>query len=349
VRKFKNFWCSDRAIRRISDLLCAENGLSIIENPQQSKGSYGDWLGNNKPPTWKDVLKQKIDEVLPSCQTFEDFLAAMIKTGCTVNASRKYISLAAPGQKKPTRMKSLGSEYTEEAIRARLGMVRTISGGGSGQLDVVPETRQTEMVGTRPNLLIDIQAKLRDGKGAGYAQWAKIFNLKEAAKTLVFLKENGIDSYEELVKKASKASGDFAAFTKRIKEIEARQKEIAELQKQIGTYGKTRDIYAKYKASGWSRSFYDIHAADIILHRAAKKYFDELGMKKLPSINQLKQEYGTLAAERKTLYGDYHSLKDSSRELSTARANAERILGITTDTQNRDASRNKPQHDAHDI
>jgi hypothetical protein len=348
-RKFKNFWRSDRAIRRISDLLCAENGLSIIENPQQSKGSYGDWLGNNKPPAWKDVLKQKIDEVLPSCQTFEDFLAAMIKTGYTVNASRKYISLAVPGQKKPTRMKSLGDEYTEEAIRARLGMVRTISGGGSGLLDAAVETRRAATVGTRPNLLIDIQAKLRDGKGAGYAQWAKIFNLKEAAKTLVFLKENGIDSYEELVKKASKASGDFAVRTTRIKEIEARQKEIAELQKQIGTYGKTRDIYAKYKASGWSRSFYDIHAADIILHRAAKKYFDELGMKKLPSINQLTQEYGTLAAERKTLYGDYHSLKDLSRELSTARANAERILGITPDAQNRDTSRNKPQHDAHDI
>jgi uncharacterized protein involved in exopolysaccharide biosynthesis len=169
--------------------------------------------------------------------------------------------------------------------------------------------------------------------------------LKEAARTLIFLKENGIDSYEDLKKKSSSASGDFAKLTKRIKDIEARQKEISELQKHIGAYGKTRDIYAKYKASGWDRGFYDIHATDIIAHRAAKKYFDEIGAKKLPSINQLRQEYATLASERKTLYGGYHKLKDLSRELSVARANAERILGVTPDAQNRAVSRSENQHD----
>ena len=134
-----------------------------------------------------------------------------------------------------------------------------------------------------------------------------------------------------------------------IKEIEARQKEITELQKQIATYGKTRDVYAKYKASGWSRDFYDIHASDIILHRAAKKYFEGLGKKKLPSINQLKQEYATLASERKTLYSDYHKLKDLSRELTVARANAERILGVTPDAQNRDASHSQNQHNTNEL
>jgi hypothetical protein len=347
--KFKDFFFSGRAVRRISDLLCVQNCLSIIENPKPSKGGYGNWLGENKEPTHKDILKQKIDETVPVCTTFEDFINKLKADGFEVNAKRKHISIKAPGWRKPSRLDTLKGDYTEEAIRARLGMVRTISGGGSGQLDMATENRRVEMVGTRPNLLIDIQAKLAGGKGAGYAQWAKIFNLKEAAKTLLFLKENGIDSYEELVKKSTSASGDFASNTKRIKEIEARQKEIAELQKQIGTYGKTRDIYAKYKASGWSRSFYDIHAADIILHRAAKKYFDVLGMKKLPSINQLKQEYGTLAAERKKLYGDYHKLKDSSRELATARANAERILGITPDVKKRENARVQNQHDTHDI
>ena len=166
---------------------------------------------------------------------------------------------------------------------------------------------------------------------------------------MIFLKENGIDSYEELKKKSSSASGDFAALTKRIRETEVRQKEISELQKHIGTYGKTRDIYAKYKASGWDRDYYDIHAADIILHRAAKKYFDGLGIKKMPTIKGLKQEYAELAVERKTLYGDYHRLKGLSRELSVARANAERILGIAPDAQNRNVSRGQNRRDSHDI
>ena len=348
-RKFKDFFFSGRAVRRISDLLCAEHGLSVIENPKPSKGSYGDWLGENKAPTNQEILKRKIDELVPYCATFEDFLAKLKAGGYEVNANRKHISVKAPGWGKPSRLDTLKGDYTEAAIRARLGKAKIITDSGdSGLRDAAPDTHFAG-AGEAPSLLIDIQAKLQQGKGAGYAQWAKVFNLKEAAKTLIFLKENGIDSYEDLKKKSSSASGDFAALTKRIREIETRQKEIAELQKQIGTYGKTRDIYAKYKASGWDRDFYDIHAADIILHRAAKKYFDELGMKKLPSINQLKQEYATIAAERKTLYGDYHELKDLSRELLTARSNAERILGVTPETQNRDASRAQNQHNSYEI
>ena len=338
TRKFKNFWGSSFAIRRLSDLICAEHGLSVIESPKPSKGqNYDKWLGGNKPPTWSDVIKNQIDESLPSCATFDSFIAALKAAGYAVKENRKHISVCATGQKRPTRLDTLGGDYSEAAIRARLGMVKVRTGGGDSGTK------------TRVNLLVDIQEKLRDGKGAGYAQWAKIFNIKETAKTLIFLKENGIDSYEDLVKKSSLASGDFANLTKRIREIEVRQKEISELQKQIGTYGKTRDIYEKYKKSGWDRGFYDIHAADIILHRAAKKYFNELGMKKLPSINQLKQEYGTLAAELKTLYGEYHKLKSVSRELSIARHNAERILGVTTDAQNRDVSRAHTQNNNHNI
>ena len=336
-RKFKNFFFSSKAIRRISDLLCAEHGLSVIENPNPSKGSYGDWLGENKKPSHKDVLKQKIDDIIPQCATFDDLLARLIADGYEVNANRKHISIKAPGWGKPARLDTLNGEYTEAAIRARLGIAKTITSGGESGTK------------TQISLLVDIQEKIREGKGAGYVHWAKINNLKEAAKTLIFLKENGIDSYEDLVKKSSSASGDFTALTKRIRDIEVRQKEVSELQKQIGTYGKTKDIYAKYKASGWSRDFYDVHAADIILHRAAKKYFNGLGAKKLPSINQLKQEYATLAAERKMLYGDYHKLKDLSRELSTARANAEQILGITPNAQNRDVSCKQTQHNSHEM
>jgi hypothetical protein len=336
TRKFKNFWNSSFALRRLSDIICAEHGLSVIENPKPSKGrDYGDWLGEDKPLSHKEIVKRKIDELAPSCSSFEDLLSKLKADGFEVNAKRKYISVRAPGWGKNLRLDTLKGEYTEAAIRARLGKAKVITGGGdSGTMKRADAPRQSSV-----SLLIDIQAKIREGKSAGYAQWAKIFNLQQAAKTLIFLKENGIDSYDDLKKKSSSASGDFAALTKRIKEIETRQKGVAELQKQIGTYGKTRDVYAKYKASGWNRGFYDVHAADIILHRAAKKYFDGLGMKKLPSINQLRQEYAELAAERKKLYGGYRELKDLSRELSVARNNAERILGITPNGQNRGDSR----------
>ncbi len=150
-------------------------------------------------------------------------------------------------------------------------------------------------------------------------------------------------------KKSSSASGDFSTRTTRIKEIEARLKEIAELQKHIGQYGKTRDVFSAYRASGWSAKFGEEHAADIILHRAAKKYFDGLGLKKLPSIAALKQEYATLAAEKKKLYTGYQELKERSRSLQMAKANADRLLDVGPEDESRDASREKSRENTQGI
>ena len=309
--------------------MCAlvKRSLSVIKNPKPSRGQqYGKWLGGEKKPSFSDIIRQKIDEIVPGCAEFEEVVAALRAAEFSVKEKRKIISVCAPGQKRPTRLNTLGDDYAESAIRARLGTAKTISGGSdSGTL-------------TRVGLLIDIQDKIREGKGAGYAQWVKIFNLKEAAKTLIFLQENGIDSYEDLKKKSSSSSGEFSALTGRVKEIEARQKEVSELQKYIGQYGKTREVYTKYKASGWSRAFYDAHSSDIMLHRAAKKYFDRLGLKKLPSINKLLQECGELASEKKKLYSGYHELMTNSRALAIAKGNAERLLGISPEPSKRDIS-----------
>lgn len=335
--KFDNFFGSTFAVWRLSDLICAEHGLSVIENPKPSKGrDYGDWLGADKPLSWQEKLRLKIDEVLPTCSTFEDFIAAMKAAGYAVKDNRKYISLCAPEQKRPTRLKTLGENYTEAAIRERLAGTKIIasSGAGGGHM--------------RVNLLIDIQAKIREGKGDGYEQWVRIFNLKQAAKTLIFLKENGINSYEDLVKKSSSASGGFSALTVKIKDTDKRLGEISELQKYIGTYSKTKDTYAQYKASGWDKDFYEQFRADITLHRAAKKYFDGLELKKLPSISSLKQEYAVLLAEKKKLYSGYHDAKDNMRELLVAKGNADRILGINKNATDRDNSHTPIRRNTHE-
>lgn len=334
--KFNNFFKSSFAVRRLSDLVCAEHGLSVIENPQPSKGkNYARWLGVSEP-SWQEKLRRKIDEVLPACSTFSDFLTAMKKAGYTINDKRKYITFLAPGQKKSTRLNTLRGEYTEDAIRERLGMTRTVASAGAGGGH------------NRVSLLIDIQQKVREGKGAGYEQWARIFNIKETARTLLFLKENGIDSYDDLVKKTEAATAGFNNRTAQIKAAEKRLADISELQKHIGVYSKTRDVYAKYKASGWNRDFYEEHRADITLHRAAKKYFDGLGIKTLPKIPALKQEYATLLAEKKKLYVGYHEAKDNMRELLVAKGNAQRILGIKTDAPERDIPRTKSRNETFD-
>jgi hypothetical protein len=174
-RKFKNFWNSSFAVRRLSDLICAEHGLSVIENPKPSRGSYGDWLGN-KPPSWSEQIKRKVDEVLPSCAAFEDFIAALRAAGCSVRDNRKYVSVTLPGQGRAIRLNTLGGGYTEEEIRTRLtqyaadkkrGVRSTGTGGASSEVG----GHTSQPVSGSVGLLIDIQAKIREGKGAGVLRY----------------------------------------------------------------------------------------------------------------------------------------------------------------------------------
>ena len=133
---------------------------------------------------------------------------------------------------------------------------------------------------------------------------AHLFNIKEMAKTLLYLRGQGIDSYDELVEKSADVSARFSEITAEIKSIETRKKEIAELQRQIGTYGKTRDIYNAYKRSGYDTEFYEKNHTSLALHEAARKHFDSLGVKKLPKISELKQEYASLQAQKKKQYAN---------------------------------------------
>lgn len=130
------------------------------------------------------------------------------------------------------------------------------------------------------------------------------------AKTLVFLQERGLTDYDILAEKAQAAAGDFDQTAAWQKVIENRLSEISALQKHIGAYSKTREVYSRYRDSKWSKKFYAEHEADILLHRAAKKHFDSLGLTKLPAIQTLKTEYASLAAERKKLYSGYRAKKE---------------------------------------
>jgi hypothetical protein len=256
-----------------------------------------------------------------------DFIRELELIGCIVKQGA-HIAVKLPGAKRFARFCSLPDGYDENSIRARL----------SGMLRFEPKPLR-ETNAKAPQLLIDIQAKLAEGKGAGYEHWAHIFNIKQMSKMLIFLKELGIESYDELVAKQGEASGKFHAVSSQIKALEERQKQVAELQKQIGAYGKTRDVYARYKSSGFNQDFYEEHRAAITLHNAAKKYFDEhkelQNSGKLPSINALKDEWGKLESEKRKLYSQYHADKKNYTELTTALSNARTTLGIDQPQRNR--------------
>jgi hypothetical protein len=335
---------SMKIVRQISDFLCAERGLSIIENPQKSKGCYRDWQDRNEPQTNKDKLREMIDNILSAGVMFSQFIGAMHNAGCGVKQG-KYLAFKIPGAERYTRVKSLGEDYTEEALRKRcLGKdwvtPKTKTDGGSLRETEADKEHEAQHKAEAyaegmsrskaPSLLIDIQAKIAAGASApGYVQWMRIFNIKQAAHTLIYLKENGIDSYNDLCVKATAACNEFVKRNERIKAIEERQKSISDLQKQIGVYGKTRSAWERYKNSGYDPALFEAERADLTLHKAAKNYFNAQGFKgKLPSINSLKQEWATLESERRSLYVGYKELRQKYIDLCTAESNARTILGI---------------------
>ena len=201
-------------------------------------------------------------------------------------------------------------------------------------------------VSTKPSgsLLIDIQAKLQEGKGAGYARWAKNFNLKQLSQTLIYLEENGLSDRDTLEDKAAQASTQYRQLSDAMKFKEQRMAEIKILQQHIINYARTRDTYVAYRKAGYSKKFLAEHESEIILHKAAKQFFDEQGLKKLPAVKSLQTEYAQLLSEKKAMYADYQKAREEMRSLQTAKANVDRILENTSLTAERESEKAGDEH-----
>lgn len=287
-----------------------------MENPKRGKNHYGKWLGDKKPVSHSEKIKITIDEVLRKKPTnFEVFLSEMKQAGYEIKMG-KHIGFKNESQKNFIRLRSLGSGYSEEEIRAVI----------SGKKPLSNRKKETEKSQSPINLLVDIQAKLQAGKGAGYERWAKIFNLKQMAQTINYLTENNLLSYEDLEKKAQAVTDTFNQISAKIKEAEKRMTEIADLKKHIINYSKTRDVYIAYRKAGYSKKFYDGHTADLLLHKVAKAAFESLGNKKLPTVKALQEEHSDLIFEKKKAYAQYHSAKKEMQNVLTAKANVDRLL-----------------------
>lgn len=316
--KFNNFRNSSFALRELNDRLCREHGLSVIENPKKRGQRFAEKAAAKRGRSFKERLRQTIDSVLPACQDFDGFLAQMREAGYEIKRRGKSLEFRAPGQTYFTRSFRLGDEYTEAALRERIA--------GPRQKPAAAKARPS--AGKKVNLLIDIQAKMQAGKGKGYERWATVHNLKEAAKTLLFLNDNGISDYDELAARAGDAGARFDSLSAGIKKLEGRMGDVAQMKTHIINYSKTRDVYAALRKSRHKKEFRAEHADELQKHEAAKAAFDALGGKPIPKVAQLTEEYAALLAEKKERYEEYKTARKEMIDLQTAKQNVDRILGI---------------------
>ena len=172
-------------IRRTSDRICKEHGLSVI-TPGQDKGkSYAEYNAEKQGTSYKAKLKIAVDTLIPQVTDFEELLRRLQEMGYEIKRG-KYISCRANGQERFTRLKTLGASYTEEAIQNR------INGVAVSRTKPLRDDKKIR-------LAIDIENSIKAQQSAGYERWAKIHNLKQAAKTMNFLTEHKIEQYADLV------------------------------------------------------------------------------------------------------------------------------------------------------
>ena len=263
--------------------------------------------------TVKDTLRRQISSVLYRAASFEDFSEKLMQQyGIAVKESRGRLSYLPAGRTKFIRAKHLGDKFEKEQVLAALTqnirLAPTIQPIATDKPDKIQK-------------LVDIQAKLKQGKGIGYERWAKKHNLKAMAQTLILLEEKGLTDEDALDQRITELDTKFHDSLAVVKDLETRMAENKNLRNNVAAYQQYRPIAQKLKAAKFPAAFEKQHHAELTAYRAAVAYFKANDITKLPSPNKLEAEYAQLASEKAKFYEQYKEAKSELLKLKTAKQN----------------------------
>jgi hypothetical protein len=184
----------------------------------------------------------------------------------------------------------------------------------------------------KPQLLIDLENSIKAKESPGYAHWIKIFNLKQAASTLLFIQENGYSDMDSLLSAHQKSKTDVTDIEKQIREISAELKALTVQKEQAEIYRNTLEVYKKYTAPGvllhFKNQYYKKHTAEIESHKKAKAYiFGDLKLKKFPSLKKLSGDISALSSKEKALRRDLSTAQKKRSSLNIMSRNVRMLLG----------------------
>ena len=286
--------------------------MSVVVPEKGGKGK--NYAVYKKEKTAKAKLKLAVDTLIPQVSDFEELLARLQAEGFTIKRG-KYVSCLVPGQERFTRLKTLGADYTEEAIKERIAGKRTKAAKAPKEQRGV-------------SLLIDIENSIKAQESRGYEQWAKIHNLKLAAKTMNFLTEHKIEQYADLVSRIEEVNAENEKTADALKSVEKRLADMAVLMKHVTTYQKTKPVYEAYRRAKDKDTYRAKQESSLILHEAAAKALKAAGVTKLPNLAAMQEEYGKLQAQKEALYTDYGKLKKQVKEYDVIKQNIDSILRL---------------------
>ena len=285
--------------------------------------------------TNKEKLRQAIRAALSAATSFEDFSSLLLREGVTVKESRGRLSYLTPDRTKPITARELGDDFDRAAVLAVLEQ----NAARAAETPATPRTIKDRLQAARAEIadtkqdgvqrLVDIAAKRAEGKGKGYEHWAKIHNLKQAAKTLNVYQEYGFTSPEQLEAAIDTAYAEMRQASGELKTLETKLQGKKELQRQVLAYAQTkpaRDGLKAQKSEKARAAYRQAHESDFIIAEAAARYFKAHGITKLPARKALQAEIEQLISEKDGLYNTYHEQKQRFKELQTVKRNIDQIL-----------------------
>ena len=290
------YWARRRGQQKL-DL--ANAALDATGQPPQQK----------KFETVKDILRKQISSVLYRATSFEDFSDKLMQQyGIAVKESRGQLSYLPSGRTKFIRAKHLGDKFEKGLVLA------TLQENAERKRAVQPKP-------DRIGKLVDIQAKLKQGKGIGYERWAKKHNLKAMAQTLILLEEKGLTDEDALNQRITELETKYHDSLAVVKDLEGRMKANKELRYHVAAYASTKNIAQQFKTAKRPAVFEEQHRAELTAYRAAAAYFKANNITKLPSPKKLETEYAQLASEKAKFYEQYKEAKEELLKLKTAKQN----------------------------
>ncbi len=316
-RKFRDFWFSGIALQRLSDIICLEHGLSVIPkvkpSERQRRTKYPERV------SIRDVIREDILKCLNQKPAdFEELLKLLQAEGYEIKRG-KHTAVCGKEQKRFIRFRSLGEDFTEENLK------KVIAGEKEPpeRNEKVPDRKEAKPEKRKFDLVVDIQEKMAQGKNGGYVRWAKKYNVKQFAESILFLQQHDIHDKETLDALVDGSSAKYHELMKSIKDAEEKMVANKVIKTHIINYAKTRETYIAYRKSGYSKKFFEAHRDEITLHKAAKEAFSKLPDGKIPKVKDLNEEFARLLSEKKAAYSEYKKIKKEMRDYQIAKQNVE--------------------------
>ena len=299
-------------ICRISNHICQENGLATSMPTEEQGKSYKENMEYHRGTSWKAKLRVAVDKAIWSSINYDEFIQKMQLAGYEVRQG-KYLSFRAPEQKNFTYMKSLGSYYTEENVRARLEKNRY-------------KTKAPKHLSREARLYINISTYVTTGNREGFERWAKLNNLKEAARTFNYLSENNLLNYENFQQHISDVTDSVKAADQRIEEISTELGTQKLIQKHCDSYRLCRKVIEDCKSAKNPKAYRSKHQAEYQLHDSLKKELQDLGVTKIPSSEKIQKRIESLELEQATVICEQQELHKKQKILGIIQQNFVTLL-----------------------